>query len=168
MLAISEVLRLFSYNPVTGQLFWNNRPEMPAHWNTRWAGKEIKGENEFGYYRVSINGKSYRAHILIWVILHGVWPVLHIDHKDGDPKNNKPDNLRLATYAQNNANQGLKSSNTTGFKGVVFLPSSKKFRATIKVNAQRIHLGVFNSAEEAHAAYVAAANKYHKEFARHR
>lgn len=90
-----------------------------------------------------------------------------VDHIDGDGLNNRRENLRLATNAQNSANKGKASKNTTGFKGVFRTKNRPKpFRAQIKVNQKSIHLGLFDTAEQAHEAYKEAAKKYFGEFAR--
>lgn len=57
-------------------------------------------------------------------------------------------------------------NNTSGYKGVVWFPKTKKWRARIGLNGERISLGLFSTREEAHAAYRAAAERLHGEFAR--
>lgn len=89
-----------------------------------------------------------------------------VDHKDGNGLNNKRENLRLATPAQNKQNSKLASNNKSGFKGVC--KRKDKWQANINVNGKRIYLGQFTTPELAHAAYCAAADKYFKEFARYK
>jgi len=88
-----------------------------------------------------------------------------VDHIDGDGLNNTRDNLRLATSAQNSANRGKQSNNTSGFKGVSWNKPRGKWRAQIRVGGNQIHLGMFTSKDEAHAAYCEAAEEYFGEFA---
>jgi hypothetical protein len=94
----------------------------------------------------------------------GSWGRPTIDHRDGDPTNNRWNNLRKATPSQNSANRRRPQNNTSGFKGV--LAYRGKWRATISKNGQSTVLGMFQSPEAAHAAYVAAARKLFGEFAR--
>lgn len=90
--------------------------------------------------------------------------MMKVDHKDLNGLNNQRCNLRVCTHAQNSVNDGLQKNNKTGFKGVCF--ARGKFHAGIKVNYKRIHLGVFQTAEEAAKAYDQAAKKYFGEYAR--
>lgn len=89
---------------------------------------------------------------------------LMTDHIDGDGLNNQKSNLRICTSAQNQANSTIRKDNTTGYKGVSF--KQGKYHATISANCKQIHLGVFETKEEARDAYLKASKKYHKEFSR--
>lgn len=88
-----------------------------------------------------------------------------VDHIDHNGLNNQRSNLRLATNSQNQANQGLASHNTSGYKGVSWIKRDKKWRAQISVDGKAISLGHFDNPETAYAAYCEAAIKYHGEFA---
>ena len=91
-----------------------------------------------------------------------------IDHINGNPLDNRRANLRICTNAENVRNRRIHRNNKCGFKGVYFEPRpgrNKPWRALIRVDRKRISLGYFATAEDAHAAYVAAAKKYHGEFA---
>lgn len=88
-----------------------------------------------------------------------------IDHKDGNPANNRKDNLRLCTGAENNHNQAKNKNNTSGFKGVSYHKPTGKYVARIIVDSKQIWLGRFDAAEEAHEAYCSAAIKYHGDYA---
>jgi hypothetical protein len=96
-------------------------------------------------------------------ILSATDPAIDVDHRDHVGLNNQRFNLRIATRAQNNQNRGLVNG-ACGFKGVGRLPSGRH-RARIAVNDNRIHLGTFNTAEDAARAYDAAAVKHYGEFA---
>lgn len=87
------------------------------------------------------------------------------DHIYGNPLNNCRYNLRVVTASQNAINTGLRSSNKSGYKGVVWHKATQKWVAVIGINNKHIHLGCFKTPEEAYAAYCAAALKYHGEFA---
>lgn len=89
----------------------------------------------------------------------------HADHINGDKLDNRRENLRIATDVQNKYNRGMQRNNKSGFKGVTWHLARKRWRATIGVNGKPIHLGVFNTAEEAYQAYCKAAKELHGEFA---
>lgn len=89
----------------------------------------------------------------------------YVDHIDGDPLNNRRSNLRVCTLAQNSHNAKRRKDNTSGYKGVYFDKSKKKWRAHIKLNNKRKMLGMFKTAEEAYERYCAAAKELFGEFA---
>lgn len=88
----------------------------------------------------------------------------HVDHINGDPLDNRRENLRPASASQNIANGKMRKNNTSGFKGVN--RNGSGWSAKIKVNRKAIYLGTFRTPEEAGAAYEAAAKKHFGEFAR--
>jgi hypothetical protein len=96
----------------------------------------------------------------------GSLPRNQVDHKNVIPDDDRWDNLREATEAQNRRNVHAYRNNTTGFKGVSYMKKLGKFRATITFNWKQMHIGVFDSAEEAHQAYSAKAYELFGEFAR--
>jgi hypothetical protein len=88
-----------------------------------------------------------------------------IDHRNGNPLENRKAFLRVATDSQNQYNRGIPSHNTSGHKGVSWHKPKEKWLARIRHEGKRIHLGYFTDIEEAAQAYKEAAVKYHKEFA---
>lgn len=89
-----------------------------------------------------------------------------VDHIDRNKLNNTRDNLRLTNNNGNQHNQTKYRNNVTGFKGVSYQKITRKYRSLITINRKQIHLGYYNTPEEAHEAYKQAAIKYHGEFAR--
>src|SRR4030095_14944144 len=119
-----------------------------------------------GYIKLSVCNKRYYGHRLAWLYVFGQWPNDELDHINLVTSDNRIANLREATKAQNNSNCSVRSHSKSGKKGVDFVQSTGKWRAKISKNRRRIHLGTFNSPEEAHAAYCAAARIHFGEFAR--
>ena len=117
------------------------------------------------YLYVSIGYRRYLAHRLAWFYVHGEWPP-ELDHRDRNKKNNVITNLRIATRSQNNYNRGRSIKNTSGFKGVTWHARRNKWQAQIKISKGYKYLGVFETPEAAHAAYVEAAKVGHGGFAR--
>lgn len=121
-----------------------------------------------GYIRITVDGHRVMAHQLAWLYMTGDYIVRGIDHKDTNRANNKWINLRRATRSQNNMNAGLRSDNSTGFKGVSIKrgKSSKRYCAQIGLTGHPNHIGYFRTAEEAHAAYMDKARELYGDYAR--
>jgi hypothetical protein len=98
--------------------------------------------------------------------LMGVTEGQFVDHIDGNKLDNSRGNLRVCTYSQNRCNVGMRSNNTTGYKGVTLIRSTGKFRAQIGANGRCKNLGHFDTAEEAARVYDSVAAKQQGEFAR--
>lgn len=93
-------------------------------------------------------------------------PGLEVDHRNGDGLDNRRDNLRRATHAQNLANQQLSAANTSGYKGVVYLKRDRHWAAQTKHHGTPVRLGVYEDKEIAAYAYDLGMITLHGEFAR--
>jgi len=118
-----------------------------------------------GYRRIKIAGRRYISSVLAWFYVTGKWPSRIVDHEDNDSTNDAWLNLRLATRRQNRTNSKCRSDNKSGFKGVHSLKSGR-FAALLGLKNKNINLGCFDTAQEAHAAYLVAARKHFGDFAR--
>lgn len=89
-----------------------------------------------------------------------------VDHIDGNGLNNTRRNLRVCTNQQNIFNQGIRTTNRSGYKGVHWNKSLGKWRAQIQIDGKIKSLGCFDDVNEAAMAYRAASNKLHGKYAR--
>jgi hypothetical protein len=155
----SRLLQVLDYDQKTGVFTW----KYPI--NNRIKVGNAAGWGSDGYINISIDGQIYGAHRLAWFFVTASWPKKQIDHIDGNRSNNSFSNLREATISQNHFNIGKTASNKTGFKGVSWFKRTRKWRARITVSRKGRTIGYFDTKEEAHEAYKAAAAEYHGEFA---
>lgn len=115
-----------------------------------------------GYVYVRLGGRSYGEHRLVHALFTGEWPE-QVDHANGNRSDNRPDNLRSASHAQNCMNRRPMGAAS---KGCYWFASRKKWMAQIGIAGKRKTLGYFDTLEEAAAAYESAASGFHGDFAR--
>lgn len=159
----AEKLRAeLDYDPETGN-FTRKKTS-----GSRLAGTAAGGLAKNGYLYIGAAGNRYLGHRLAWLYMTGAWPVGEIDHANMNPSDNRWQNLRSATKAQNRANVGARRNNPLGVKGVRFHPHQKQrpYAANISIDGRPKYLGSFETAQEAHEAYCTAAQERHGEFAR--
>jgi len=157
------------YNPISGELRW--KPLSGDDWltrrfNTRWAG-QIAGNRDIydSYIRVHLDGRFVRGHHIVWKMTFGEDPPI-LDHRDGDGSNNKLSNLREATVTENQWNHRRSRTNTSGTSGVSWHKGEQRWHARIGDKFKRIHLGSFDTLEEAVEARRQAEVKMWGQFAR--
>lgn len=155
---ISLLRATFNYDPKTGVLS-HAAPRSGARVGAR-AGS-LKRD---GYRVASFRSRPFREHRLIFAYMEGRWPTTEIDHVNGVRDDNRWVNLREAMPAQNQANTHYRSK--SGLKGAYFNVRANRWHSLISVGGRVRHLGYFDTKEEAHAAYSAAATAQHGDFAR--
>ena len=153
---------LFQYNAKTGLLHW----KIKCSWNVKIGNVAGTTKHWSNYIYIRFNNKSYPAHKLVWLYHYGIYPNGCIDHVNGIRNDNRIDNLRHATRAQNSQNMRIFKSNTSGIKGVDWKKNTNKWRVRLQVNHKRIEIGSFYCLDLAELVANEARTKYHKEFAR--
>jgi len=165
MVTTAETLRtLLEYNPVTGVFVWRARAKNSGAFNSNFAGK-IAGNNNDGYWQIEIFGKAYKAHRLAWLYVYGEWPPFELDHENRNKLDNKIKNLRKATRSQNEMNKIVRSDSKSGIKGVWMHKRLGRWTSQINLNGKKKHLGLFDTPEEAGAAYQKASAEMFGEYA---
>jgi hypothetical protein len=151
-----ELKQILFYCAITGHFTW-----LKTNSNRTKCGTRAGCIHPNGYRRIGINGKLYYEHHLAWLYHYGNLPIKQIDHINGDKTDNRIDNLREATHAQNQQNKGKAQNNTSGYTGVTFDKAKNKWKAAIYKDRKRYHLGYYDTPEEAHAAYLKAKAEFH-------
>lgn len=149
---------LFNYDPETG-IFTRNLDRR------KWKAGTVAGTIACGYISINVDYCIYRAHRLAWRYMTGEDPETGIDHINGIPTDNRFCNLRLANQSENMRNIHKKKLNICGAKGV-HKARNGRFCAKIQRLGKTIHLGTFDSIEEARASYNTASKVIHGSFGR--
>jgi len=171
--SVEHLRECFDLDSTTGTITWRHRPREHFRtlrgwrtFNNQRAGKVAGVSSTGGYLVVSISKKLYKVHRIIYSMAKGAPLVGDIDHIDGDPTNNCPSNLRVATPTQNQLNKRGWRESYTGVKGVY--PKDGKFCAKLRrPGGVTVWLGVFNTLASAKSAHSLAVVKYHGEFGRY-
>lgn len=163
---IDDLRKIVRLDAATGKLYWLERPatmfkcQADANkWNTKWPGKPALDNDLFGYKIGKIFNCSYRAHRVVWALVHGEWPN-EIDHINHNRSDNRPENLRNVTRKSNNKNISSNGANTSGRMGVAWSKVSGRWRAYIMVSGRQRHLGLFHAFEDACNARMLAEARY--------
>ena len=156
--ALEELQSLFEYNPDSGELFWRVRTS-----NRIYPGKVAGWSGQRGYRSVTLGKRKFKVHRIAFYMGSGIEPTGEIDHINGVKSDNRLCNLRDATRSQNRANTRAFKNNKLGLKRVS--KHKGKYRAQIGFHGRKIYIGLFESPEEAHAAYVEKARKLFGGFA---
>lgn len=154
MLTQSRVKEVLEYSPSTGDLVWcGKRRGRPKNGTT--AGSI----NSCGYITLSVDGKVYQAHRVVWLHVYGEFPKGGIDHINRVKTDNRIENLRCATTSENMRNRSIGKNNTSGHMGVSWNEGMERWVAFIS-DGRRITLGIFVDKEDAIAARKIAEKKY--------
>lgn len=124
------------------------------------AGTEAGCVNKSGYRQVKIDRKLYYTHRLIFLMHYGFSPIT-VDHIDGNKQNNSPENLRGASFRQNNCNTKIKKNNTSGVKGVYWSSTFNSWHVRVFRDGKAVVSKYFKSIDDAKAYRgIAAAIEY--------
>lgn len=159
MLTKERAHELLSY--CDGALYWKSTRSSSAK-----SGNKAGIIGSTGYLQTKIDGKRCMVHRVIFLMFHGFTPEF-VDHIDNNKLNNRIENLRAASKAQNGHNVGIRSTNTSGAKGVYWKKQDKKWCVRVRFDGKRKFLGLYDDLELAELVAIEARNKYHGEYANH-
>ena len=150
------VRRLFDYDPHSG-LFIRKESARPR----RWGGANAGHLRRDGYVTIVCEGRKFLAHRLAWLWFYGVWPRKHLDHVNRVKNDNRIDNLREVTPAQNRQNSTVSGKSLSGHRGVCWHKKTSRWRARAIIDGRRVDLGEFENVSDAVAARVDAELKHY-------
>lgn len=150
---------ILHYDPETGVFTWVKRRSGVT------VGMNSGSERPDGYVNVTIDGGHYYAHRLAFFYMFGRWPVDQLDHINNHRSDNRICNLRECSQTQNKANSGIQKNNKTGYKGVSWCRTRKKYLSQIRKDKKTIHIGYFDNKTVAAESYNKRAIELFGEFA---
>jgi len=133
-----------------GSLFWR------VHRSGVRFGSMAGTRHSGGYLNVTVDGKLYKAHRLVFLYHHGYLPENEVDHIDRNRSNNKIENLREVSKSCNSRNSTQQNSTSSGVKGITWDKYAQKWKAQIMVHGTAKHLGRYSDFTEAAAHRLAA------------
>jgi hypothetical protein len=144
-----EVLREhFSYDPETGIV---SRLKKSAHRHK--VGEQVGTVNGSGYLATQFLYQPIKVHRIAWKLHTGQEPPNQIDHINQNPTDNRWENLRAASHRLNCANRSRKRQGP-GLPGTQQRSSGRWSAYGGGGSEGRIHLGTYDTVEEAHQAHV--------------
>ena len=144
----AHLKELLHYDPETGHFTW-----LGSRGPTR-TGSRAGSLHSRGYICIQVDRKIYKAHRLAFLYMKNQIPT-EVDHINRIKSDNRWVNLRPATHQENMGNQGIRVNNTSGYNGVSWHKLTSKWMAYGARKGRLVHLGLFDSLEE--AAVVAQA-----------
>lgn len=160
MLTQENLKKVLHYSEASGEFRWRVASGTRAKPGDK-AGF-LKGVG--GYWTLHIDGKHHKRSRLAWLYVYGTWPT-EIDHINLDKSDDRINNLREVTRAQNQQNRALHKNNKTGYKGVREI-KKKWVASSYMAQIKGKYLGVYKTPEEAHLAYQKAAAQMYGTYAR--
>lgn len=157
----ARVKELLTYDESSGGFTWKISTNRRIK-----VGSAAGSISRQGYRVIRFDGRLHLSHRLAWVYVNGELGLFEIDHIDGDRKNNRISNLRIASTAQNSMNRGDNKNNTSGLKGVYHDKRRGTWRALIRKGGKRYFLGDFSTPDAAHSKYLSASKELFGQFSR--
>lgn len=158
-----------------GRLFWRNRPEHHFRSHKAWAialatasGRRAGSPMRNGYRLIHLDGQKYLEHRLIYhMLISPLEEQQRVDHIDHDHTNNRWQNLRACSHAENAMNQPGRPSKYGTPKGVHWSVREQKYKVAMRAGGKVHFVGTFATLEAASDAAHAARLRLHGQFANH-
>lgn len=162
-LSADRVREILNYDADTGVFTYkiDRRNGSKAGDVAGWITKPVAGHKPRRV--IEIDQMNYKAHRLAWLYVHGEWPIGVIDHRNGDALDNSIANLRDTTQTVNLQNRHAANSNSSSkLLGAYWNKGRNVWKSQIKAGGKLRFLGTFDTAEDAHMAYLSAKRRLHE------
>lgn len=158
ILTQARLRELLEYSPETGVFKW--RVNRQGHCK---AADVAGARRHDGYIRITVDQHRVWAHRLVWLYVNGTWPLQQIDHINGNPSDNRLANLRDVSPQTNmqNERQARRRKNGGTLLGAHWCMTWKRWKSSIITSGKLMHVGWFDTEQQAHDAYVAAKRRLH-------
>jgi hypothetical protein len=152
-ITIEELRARVEYDASSGKFTWLHCDACRPCWNSRFAGKQaLCAPHSNGYLFGAIANQKLFAHRAAWALHHGHWPDGEIDHINHNKTDNRIANLRVVQRTQNAMNLSKSRRNLSGVTGVFKHTQTGRWQAQIRIERRSMHLGSFESFDDAVAA----------------
>jgi hypothetical protein len=158
ILTHARLRELLDYNAETGVFTW--RVSRQGHCK---AGSAAGARRHDGYIRICVDQRRVWGHRLAWFYVHGEWPSQQIDHINGNPSDNRMCNLRDVAPRTNmeNERRARRRKNGGSLLGAHWSTTWERWKSSIITGGKQIHIGWFDTEQQAHDAYIAAKRRLH-------
>lgn len=155
MITQNQIKEVLNYNPDNGIFTW-----LVSSAQRIKIGNIAGGLDKYGYIKIQLNCKTYKAHRLAFLYMTGEFPKNQVDHINHNRNDNRWENLRGVSKTENGQNRSKQSNNKSGFTGVSWHKSMGKWIVHIKANGKILHLGYFKNKDKAIKKRKEAEIKY--------
>lgn len=135
-----RVNELLAYDEESGHLTWKIKPSKKVH-----KGKRAGFLKKNGYRGITIEGKSYLEHHVVWFIKTGYW-TKEIDHINHHKDDNSWDNIREVTHSENSRNM-KRVENNTGIQGIYYDRNTDKYVSHIRLDGKKVFQKTYDESQ---------------------
>jgi hypothetical protein len=127
--------------------------------NRRFIGQPAGWLGKRGYIQINVGDERHYAHRLAWLFYYGEWPMHMVDHINNNRTDNRISNLRGIPQVLNGQNVPWDRRPASGLTGVI--KQGQRYKAEMMLRGKHVYLGMHDTPEQAHAAYVQAKKMLH-------
>jgi hypothetical protein len=163
MITKLDLDNLFDVYPNEGKFVWKNASKYHQDMNGKEAGF-CQANRKKQYWVIKINNIPYKRGRLMYFYVNGKFPSPCVDHINGNSLDDRIENLRQATVIENAWNHKKRKRSVNLPMGIRSMANGK-FQARIGYKSKQIHLGVFETVDEAKKVYELKRKELYGEFA---